>query len=72
MACGCGKTSPERPVGPAFGTCEVCARVRGDTSAKPVRYCHVCRAWICSSCAKDWPARAKAAFLAHVRRDNRA
>lgn len=72
MPCGCRKGSREAPVGHALGTCEVCARVRGDTSAKPVTYCRLCRAWICSACARDWPARARAALLSHLRRDSTA
>ena len=39
------------------GLCEVCQQV------KSVRYCEVCKAWICASCRINIPARMRAAIL---------
>jgi hypothetical protein len=67
MPCRCRTEFPERPYGVALGTCEVCARVRGDTSVKPVTYCRLCKAWICGDCGRDWPARVRAALLRGIK-----
>jgi hypothetical protein len=70
MPCKCQEQRPieEKKV----GICDVCRLVKNDTSTKPVQYCHVCDAWICDVCRVDWVARAKAALIAHVRREGRA
>jgi hypothetical protein len=62
MSCGCQDNRQAMHI----GICDVCVLVKGDRSLKPVHFCHVCKAWICSTCETDWVARAKAAFLAHV------
>lgn len=58
MGCRCERNGEYR-----VGRCDVCVRVRNDLTAKPVRYCSVCKAWLCEDCERDWWARARAAVL---------
>lgn len=57
--CNCKKNADY-----TFWSCDVCVLVFNDPTPKPVRYCRVCRAYICDACWGNWQARA----LASVRR----
>jgi hypothetical protein len=46
-----------------MGVCEVCKKLEGDLSVKPVEYCSMCQADICQKCKGDWGRRLKAAAL---------
>jgi hypothetical protein len=41
--------------------CNVCELVDNDTTAKRVKYCDLCKAYICADHWKDAPARIEAA-----------
>jgi hypothetical protein len=63
---GCRCKQAKRAEQVAFGTCDVCRLVRKDDTPKLVRYCAVCKTWLCERCSRDWPARARAALLKRV------
>jgi hypothetical protein len=44
-----------------YGTCEVCYYANGIASAKEVKFCNTCKAWICKDCADKYLLRTKAA-----------
>lgn len=46
---------------PELRTCDVCNLVFGDGTAKLVKYCGLCDAWMCDRCRGDWMARTMAA-----------
>lgn len=37
--------------------CECCKRVDNDNGEKFTVFCHLCNAYICESCSKDWGKR---------------
>lgn len=59
------ETTEDRKPGSDFdhsGTCEVCRKIDGDASSKPVRYCMMCKAWICPECWGNFYRRTVAAL----------
>jgi hypothetical protein len=55
--------SETRPQSRKIGVCEVCRKLDGDSSPKPVEWCPSCRADICDRCRGDWGRRLKAAAI---------
>lgn len=45
------------------GVCDVHRLCDKDVASRKVRYCSVCKSWICDECRGNWPKRAKAALL---------
>lgn len=48
------------------GVCEACLRIDRDNRIKNVTFCPLCNAWLCDSCKRNWPRRAKAAALRQI------
>lgn len=44
------------------GMCSVCALLNNDTDIKTVRYCSICKEWICKRHWSKYGDRAKAAW----------
>lgn len=60
--CGAAKLMTD---GAAYqGICDVCRLVDGDVRPKLVKWCNVCKAWICSPCSWNPVRRAIAAARA--------
>jgi hypothetical protein len=43
-----------------MGICHICQRI------ELVKYCGLCKHWLCDACRPKWPARVKAAAKAAV------
>lgn len=48
--------------GAQVGQCDVCRLVKQDGSQKWVRFCQLCRAWLCDGCRRQPFLRIKAAL----------
>lgn len=46
---------------PEMRSCDVCRLVFDDGREKLVKYCGLCKAWMCDKCRGDWMARTVAA-----------
>jgi hypothetical protein len=48
-------------------TCDCCVLLDGDLSHKSVKWCPLCRKWLCDACRRDWPRRGRAIWMLMLR-----